>query len=428
MIMTDNRRMTTDRFYGSITNRLENLHAMLEYVHDTNPSRSQLNSWLISNTQAGSEDAVNHHLTFFDSIGLIELSESGCELDEFGKQWLNDQSSETLYEALSSGVKGFDTLLMALQDGPMTDEDIMDLLDSEFEEAERTKPSPAIRHREWLQVLGYVERDDGINRLTVEGGNLLASIELRSEDMNSPKINTTDELSWLEAVRYELKRYKEEQGETVVTLRELYEFSEDRLATQFPDNKHIRAKIRQQLQYLRDNDEVEFLDEQGTYRIEVGSDIQEEKSELAREFDREPRLTEDTAQYTESQRRVRDYAFIELVREAYDSQCAICGSSRESPEGNPEVEAAHIYPKREGGSDDVRNGIALCKLHHWAFDSGWISLADDHSILVKEAPDRNGHHEFKQLEGRQIRLPEEEEALPHQMFLEEHRELHEFEQ
>ena len=80
----------------------------------------------------------------------------------------------------------------------------------------------------------------------------------------------------------------------------------------------------------------------------------------------------------------------------------------------------------KGGSDDVRNGIALCKLHHWAFDSGWFSLSDDHEILVKDASERNGYHEFKQFEGDQIRLPDEEEAHPHPMFLEEHRKIHTF--
>jgi len=167
--MVDNRRMTTDRFYGGVSNRLENLHQMLEYVQDVNPSRSLLNSWVISNTSAGSEDAVSHHLTFLESIKLIELSETGCDLDKYGEQWLEDQSSETIYEALSAGVKGFDTILKALQEGPMTDEEIMDLLVGEFEEAEMTKPGPAIRHREWLQVLGFVDREDGVNRLTKRG-------------------------------------------------------------------------------------------------------------------------------------------------------------------------------------------------------------------------------------------------------------------
>jgi putative restriction endonuclease len=140
----------------------------------------------------------------------------------------------------------------------------------------------------------------------------------------------------------------------------------------------------------------------------------------------EPSLTEEQTEFTEAQRRARDAAFTQEVRDAYDEQCAICGSVRESPDGNTEVEAAHIYPKHKGGSDDVRNGIALCKLHHWAFDTGWFSLSDEHEILVKDAPERNGYHEFKQFEGDQIRLPGEDEAHPDPMFLEEHRGIHGF--
>jgi len=150
-------------------------------------------------------------------------------------------------------------------------------------------------------------------------------------------------------------------------------------------------------------------------------EIDEERAKLQQATESDPQLTDDEEQYTERRRRASDAAFAQLVREAYDDQCAICGSARESPSGNPEVEAAHIYPKRKGGSDDMRNGIALCKLHHWAFDSEWLSFTDNHEILVTEAPDRNGYHEFKQFEGRQIWLPDEEETQPHPIFLQEHR-------
>lgn len=155
-------------------------------------------------------------------------------------------------------------------------------------------------------------------------------------------------------------------------------------------------------------------------------DVEQEKSALQDAVDSPPDLTEDVEQYTESRRRARDSAFAELVKAAYDNRCAICGSNRESPNGNPEVEGAHIYPRSENGSDDVRNGIVLCRLHHWAFDSGWLSLTDNLELLVKEDPERNGYHEFKQLEGRQIRLPDDEALEPHPKFLREHRLLHGF--
>jgi type II restriction enzyme len=48
-------------------------------------------------------------------------------------------------------------------------------------------------------------------------------------------------------------------------LADVYAF-EDRLAEQYPDNQHIRAKIRQQLQVLRDRGLIEFLGN-GEYRL-----------------------------------------------------------------------------------------------------------------------------------------------------------------
>ena len=181
--MADDRRMTTDRFYGGVSDRLDNLRLMLDYIRDENPSRSELNQWVISNTQADSEEAVSHHLTFLQSIELIELSKS-CELAGYGERWLDNQGSDILYNALASGVKGFDTIIEALQGGSMTDREIMELLVSGFEEAEMSKPGPAIRHREWLQALGYVEREGEDNRLTSKGCSLVEAKHTETSESN----------------------------------------------------------------------------------------------------------------------------------------------------------------------------------------------------------------------------------------------------
>jgi len=481
--MADDRRMTTDRFYGGVSNRLQNLRAMLEYVCDSNPSRSQLNSWVISNTSAGSEDAVSHHLTFLESIELIELHESGCELDKYGERWLEDQRPETLYEALSSGVKGFDTILQALQDGPMTDEEIMNLLVSEFDEAEMTKPGPAIRHREWLQVLGYVERENGINRRTPKGREMVELEESETTQHSYSELSVGDSLTQEEIEeafntgfgyrisginprrdeqdrRYILLFANEEGPYSDSVTQGRFEYigegldgdqSEDSpgnsalidaRSSDIPIHFFYKQAEGEDWEYQGFVDVVDYdFQQQDGREVLVFTlehrehseepepseeEVEEERTELQQATDSDPQLTDETTEYTESRRRARDAAFTQLVRDAYDERCAICGTARESPDGNPEVEAAHIYPKREGGSDDVRNGIALCKLHHWAFDSGWLSLTNGHEILVEEAPDRNGYHEFKQLEDKQIHLPDEEEAQPHPMFLEEHRRLHGF--
>lgn len=153
------------------------------------------------------------------------------------------------------------------------------------------------------------------------------------------------------------------------------------------------------------------------------ADVSRERAALEQAVTTAPALTEDT-QYVEIRRKARSQAFTELIRDLYDNTCAVCGAYRETPDGRPEVEAAHIYPKSENGRDDVRNGIALCKLHHWAFDNGWFALSDAHDLIVADAPSSNGYHEFKQLEGQSIRLPEDEDVRPHPLYLEHHRRLH----
>lgn len=485
--MTDDRRMTTDRFYGGVSNRLQNLRSMLEYIETEHPPREQVNEWVIANTSAGSQDAVSHHLTFLDSVEIIDLSERECELGSYGERWLRDQNPESLYAALSSRVKGFDTILEALDDGPMTDEDIMDLLVSEFDEAEMSKPGPAVRHREWLQVLGFVEREDGVNRLTSKGNEILDSTESGRQpaSMRTPPegVSVGDHLTQEEIEgafdtgfgyrisginprrddqdrRYVLVFANEDgpYGDSVTEGRFEY-IGEGLSGNQSADSPGNSALIdacssdipvhffykradgeNWEYQGLVDVVDYEFRERDGRdvlvftmeYRQQTDehhpsrTQIEEEKTYLQQATESAPQLTEDQAEYTESRRRARDRAFTELVRDAYDEQCAICGSARETPDGNPEVEAAHIYPKYKGGSDDVRNGLALCKLHHWAFDTGWLSLSDDYEILVTEAPDRNGYHEFKRLEGDSIQHPNNDDANPHLMFVQEHRQLHGF--
>ncbi|SFL08319.1 putative restriction endonuclease [Halogranum rubrum] len=233
------------------------------------------------------------------------------------------------------------------------------------------------------------------------------------------------DVTWVDAVRAELDRYRSETGSRRVTLNELYDFSEETLATQFPENNSVRAKLRQQLQVLRDRGEVEFVDGAGEYRL-IDEEKDEEREQLQTKWDSPPMLTEDNDSFTEHRRRVRDTVFAELVKENYDDTCVVCGRSRETPTGNPEVEAAHIYPRSENGADDPRNGVTLCKLHHWAFDSGWLSVTDEYELLVKDAPEHEGYYEFKQLEGDELVFPENVNLLPDPLYLDAHRRLHGF--
>lgn len=143
----------------------------------------------------------------------------------------------------------------------------------------------------------------------------------------------------------------------------------------------------------------------------------------------EPSLTTDDDGYETQRRRTRSRAFRDAVRAAYDEQCAFCGSSRRTVAGTPEVEAAHIYPRSENGVDDLQNGIALCKFHHWAFDSGWTTLNPSCKIEIeiRNKPSREAYDDLRHLEGQPIYSPDQERYKPGEKFIEAHREFHGFE-
>ena len=145
-------------------------------------------------------------------------------------------------------------------------------------------------------------------------------------------------------------------------------------------------------------------------------------------FDKNKKVVKKTQQAV-----LRNRAFRLAVVEAYQQRCAVCGLKIKSPDLIKwEVEAAHIVPNRSFGRDDICNGIALCHLHHWAFDVGWFSLQDDYKVLVSpqiqnlpENYGKIGDYEFFRTLADQrakIHLPTRNEIHPHQNSLRWHRE------
>lgn len=117
---------------------------------------------------------------------------------------------------------------------------------------------------------------------------------------------------------------------------------------------------------------------------------------------------------------IRDAAFrYRVVEQTYAGRCALTGLRLTNGFGRAEVDAAHIRPVAAGGPDSVRNGIALTKSVHWAFDRGLLSIGDDGSILTV---DRGAEDLRKMLNasGRAL-FPENAATIPHTAFLSWHR-------
>jgi hypothetical protein len=130
---------------------------------------------------------------------------------------------------------------------------------------------------------------------------------------------------------------------------------------------------------------------------------------------------------------IRRRGFRQAVIEAYDYKCAFCGLKINSlKDMSWGVEAAHIVPHSKNGKDDLLNGVALCRLHHWAFDAGWLTMENDFTIRVSTKINslpadygKMSDYDFLRIFSNQnskILLPNRKEIHPHQSAISWHRE------
>jgi len=118
----------------------------------------------------------------------------------------------------------------------------------------------------------------------------------------------------------------------------------------------------------------------------------------------------------------REEAFREIVLREYDHTCAVCRMKFRLGR-LVEATAAHIIAKRESGTDDPRNGLALCRTHHWAFDTGLFSLNDSYELIASPSVEKAEMMNFKllELQSKTILLPENPVLFPHPKALAWHR-------
>lgn len=108
----------------------------------------------------------------------------------------------------------------------------------------------------------------------------------------------------------------------------------------------------------------------------------------------------------EIRQRMHQPKFRAKVVIAYKSQCAICRLQIPSL-----LDAAHIIPDSdERGTAEVNNGLALCKIHHAAYDREILGITPD--FVVKIRPSLLGvvdgpmlKHGIQELNGTRLTLP-----------------------
>lgn len=81
----------------------------------------------------------------------------------------------------------------------------------------------------------------------------------------------------------------------------------------------------------------------------------------------------------ETRQRVHQPVFRATIMRAYGTRCAVCALAHTEL-----LDAAHIIPdSHERGIASVRNGLALCKIHHAAYDSNILGIRPDLVVQIK---------------------------------------------
>lgn len=127
----------------------------------------------------------------------------------------------------------------------------------------------------------------------------------------------------------------------------------------------------------------------------------------------------------ETRVRLHQARFRATVLAAYRSQCGICRLKRREL-----LDAAHILPDSDPRSlPVVENGLALCRLHHAAYDSYLLGLRPDtltveiRDDLLREVDGPMLVHGLQGFQGALIQLPSATRLRPNRQYLEERYEL-----
>ncbi len=118
--------------------------------------------------------------------------------------------------------------------------------------------------------------------------------------------------------------------------------------------------------------------------------------------------------------RLHQHRFRYLVLRAYRERCAMCRLR------HPELlDAAHIRPDRDvSGLPEVPNGLALCRIHHGAFDVGIVGVDADYRVHVRgdvleEIDGPMLRHGLQELDRARLAVPRSGRLQPNREYLAE---------
>ncbi len=157
-----------------------------------------------------------------------------------------------------------------------------------------------------------------------------------------------------------------------------------------------------------------------TVAFDAQTDFLESTADLTGQLLIEPGAESRRAYVTQVvMQRVHQQAFRQRVLQAYRQQCAMCHLKHQEL-----LDAAHIIPDSEpDGEPVVSNGLALCKLHHAAFDRQFLGIRPDYIVeirrdVLEESDGPMLKHGLQGLHQKKIIIPRQQVLRPNPEFLE----------
>lgn len=118
--------------------------------------------------------------------------------------------------------------------------------------------------------------------------------------------------------------------------------------------------------------------------------------------------------------RVHQPVFRARVLSAYNKRCSVCTLKYAEL-----LDAAHIIADTdERGLPVVTNGMAMCKIHHAAYDQDFLGVSPDYVVHINERllADRDGpmlQYGLQAMDGKPLELPARRDDRPDREFLAE---------
>ena len=155
-----------------------------------------------------------------------------------------------------------------------------------------------------------------------------------------------------------------------------------------PTNLHLLPKVRQQLQFLRNDGLIQFLDGRGTYTLRgielLKNEVEDEKvQEISTQAPEKREYLIETY--------ARNRGWVKEAKEKFGVYCLYtqCLNTFNKPNNEPYIEVHHIISLCEGGEDAIWNLAVVCAHHHkMAHFSDSTTRAKLSKILLHEVESR----------------------------------------